>query len=634
MTDELSHLIGLLRGQGIAIGVDDVTRIAAVLHHMRDWSRERRMRALKTLLAKSSDERKRFDHVAAVLLAPAAEAASLAPPLGTAEPPEPPEPHVVHVDRRRRWLLVAGGAVLVAALALYAIRRTPEPVQPIDAAAGTANPPSGASEVAPTVPSPPVATPPPIPESSSLPATLRGVAMGFGVASLLFAVWSLLAWRSDRRRHAAIEGLVRSSGRRTAGVHADCASLHPIDRRTVSSLAHMLVAPAPTELETALDPGATVEQTARNAGRLTLCYERDRHQPPLILVEDVSRSMERWPAHAEQIARAIEAQGQPVERRFMAGDPMQICDRRSLDGPSERIDDLTAHGRVVIVSDAAHFDQEPARMACRARALDGTIWLQPRPGELWRSGARWVNDRAFARTLGTVPGSLTSPTRVAPVWHPPRPRADADETADAWRSALGDDAYLALAATALLDLAVSWTTTLVWALISDGVIAPPWQQFERVWDLPEMTLLSGGRISLAPELRDRLIAAARGERPELLHRVAHWIDARLAAANEAAGDGSLGATVGDVYRDRIARAAGLDDSGSRVQRLVHRGLSSVVAAHLGDDERELCRVRDPHATLLAHLRRPLLVLALLSAIGSSVASMVAQAQHEVVPTHR
>lgn len=623
MTDELSHLVGVLRGQGIAIGVDDATRITAVLHHTRDWSRERRVHALKTLLAKSSDERKRFDHVAALLFAPAAEPASAEPPSGTAEPAEPPRTHA-RVEPRRRWLVAAGGAVLVGVLTLYAVGRTPEPVRPVDATTSDAKRPPGSGGGPATTLPPAVGTQHTVPEP--LPATLRGVAVGFGLASLLLAAWSLLAWRSDRRRRAAIDGLVRSSGRRTAGMHADCASLHPIDHRTISSLAHMLVAPAASELETALDPGATVEDTARNAGRLTLCHERERQQPPLILVEDVSRSMERWPAHAEQLARAIEAQGQPVERRFMAGDPMQICDRRSLDGRTERIDDLTAHGRVVIVSDGAHFDDEPARMACRARALDGTIWLQPRPGELWRSGARWVHGRAFARTLGTVPGSLTSPTSVAPAWHPPRPRADADETADGWRSALGDDAYLAFSATALLDLATSWTTTLVWALISDGVIAPPWQEFERVWDLPEMTLLSGGRISLAPELRDRLLSDVRGERPELLHRVAHWIDARLAAANEAAGDGSLGATVGDVYRDRIARAAGLDDSGRRVQRLVQRGLSSVVAAHLGEDERALWQVRDPHASLLARLRAPLLVLAILGTAGFGVASAMVAAR--------
>jgi hypothetical protein len=409
----------------------------------------------------------------------------------------------------------------------------------------------------------------------------------------------------------------------------DPSAIHPIDRGTIATLAHMLAAPEAIDRETMLDPGETIEQTARNAGRLTLCFARESEQPRLILLEDVSRSMERWPTHATQLARALEAQGQPVERRYTAGDPLQISERRSVDGCAARFEEATAGARVVIVSEGAYFDPEAARTVRHARALDDAIWLQPRPAELWRAGARWLNTCAFIRTLGAVPSSLALPAAMPAEWRPPRPQVDVDETADAWRSALGDDAYLAFAATALLDLAASWSAALVWALISDGIIAPPWRQFERIWDLPELAVLPGGRIRLAPELCDRLLADVRGERPELVQRVAAWIDARLAAAIEAAGEGSLGAAVGEVYRDRVARAAGLDGAGGRVWQLAQRGLSSVIAAQVSGDERAAWQVRDPQAAWPARLRGPLLGLALLGTAGFAIASAVAPAQHGI-----
>ena len=176
---------------------------------------------------------------------------------------------------------------------------------------------------------------------------------------------------------------------------------------------------------------------------------------------------------------------------------------------------------------------------------------------------------------------------------------------------------------------MSWSALHVWALISDGVIAPPWREFERIWELPDLKISSSGRISLALELRDRLLADVHGERPELLHRVGRWIDERLQAAITSAGDSSLGATVGEVYRDRVAHAAGIDRSGSRIRRLAQSGLVSSVAAQIGSDERKLWRIRDPRTTLMTRLRGPLLALTLMSAAGFSAASMVAPARHEV-----
>jgi cytochrome c553 len=633
-TAELSHLIGVLRGQRLAIGVDDVTRIATVLHHTRGWPRERRVRALKTLLGRSAAERERFDHIAPLLLAPGSGIGATPPPAAHGEPgaQEPPGPLAPSIAPRPRWPVVAGGAAFLAALALalYAAWPPGGPRASIDAGSGSAPPAHDAGIDGPV--GPPAAGETRrvvVPEPSSLPGTLRGAAEAAGVASLLLIAWSVLALRPRRRRDAAIDRLARSSGRRVVGLTADRATVHPIDRRTIATLAHMLAAPAPSERETALDPGETVEETARNAGRLTLCFARVHEQPALLLLEDVSRSMERWPAHATQLVRALEAQGQAVERRFIAGDPLQIFARRSLDGRAVRFEDAAAGARVAIVSDGAYFDHAAARTARHARALDGALWLQPRPAELWRSGARWLNGHAFARTLGTVPSSLVVPIAATPPWRPPRPRTDVDEIADAWRSALTEDAYFAFAATALLDLAASCNATLVWTLISDGVIAPPWRQFERLWDLPELAVLPGGRISLAPELRDRLLADARSERPELLHRVASWIDSRLAAAVEAAGDSSLGAAVGEVYRDRVARASGLDGSGARVRRLEQQGLSSLVAARVDRDERRTWRIRDPHTAVTARLRGPLLGLALITMVGAGVASAVVPAQHDV-----
>jgi len=658
-TNELSDLIGVLRGQGLAVGVDDVARIGAVLHHTRAWTRERRLRALKTLLGRSPLDRQRFDHIAPLLFpapAPAYEVVAAAPDATDAA--------AAPSTRRPRWPLLAVSFVLIAvsALSLNALRRAAKRKVSIDVTLDHARMPpdagdvssgqqpvdpgfqqiaSGSGEPPPAADFPAIVAdrgqPPPdlgfrqIPTSvpSSLPRTLRVLAEGCWIASLLLTAWSVVALRAQRRRDVAIDRLARSTGRRMVQVAVDRSNLHPIDRQTIANLAHMLAAPVVVESPATLDPHATVEQTVRNAGRLALCFGHEREQPALILLEDVSRSMERWPAHAAQFARALEAQGQPVERRFIVGDPLHIGEQRLLAERMMRLEEVSSNARVVVVSDAAYFDRELTRTPRHARALAGTILLSPRPGELWRSGARWVNTRALARTLGMVPNSFTLSSDVPPGWHPPWPRTDAHETADAWRSVLAVDAYFAFAATALLDLAMSWSAINIWMLISDGVITPPWREFERIWDLPDLTVSPGGRLSLAPELRDRLLADARGERPELLHRVGRWIDARLEAAIKSAGESSLGAMVGEVYRDRVARAAGIDGSGSRIRRLARSGLVSVVAAHISSDERKLWRIRDPRTALTTRLRGPLLGLTLMGAVSFSAASVVAPARHEV-----
>ncbi|HEX3480905.1 MAG TPA: hypothetical protein VHT91_38075 [Kofleriaceae bacterium] len=633
--DELSRLIAALRGQSLAIGIDDVPRIAAVLHHTRGWARERRVRALRTLVGRSAAEREQFDHVAPLLLEPRSTAVVQDP-----RPARPDEAASIATAEPRRggsgaarpsWPLVASGVMFAAAIALLVHAVWPDRrAAPIDAGGGSA-------PTAPDAGSAPSAHPAPadetrqalVGEPSPLPAAFRGIAEVSGVASLVLIGWSLLTLRSRRRRAAAIDRLARSPGRRTVRLTADPAALQPLDRGTIAALAHLLAVPEVVDRETTLDPDETIEQTVRNAGRLTLCFAHEHEQPRLVLVEDVSRSMERWPAHATQLARALEAQGQPVERRYIAGDPLELAERRSVDGRAARLEEVAADARVVFVSDAAHFDREPAHTPRHARALERTIWLSPRPAELWRGGARWLAGCAVARPIGAAPSSLALPAALPAEWRPPRPYADPGETADAWRSALGDDAYLALAVTALLDLVASWNAALVWALISEGVLAPPWQRFERIWDLPELAILPGGRIRLAPELRDRLLADVRRERPELVQRVAAWIDTRLAAGIGAAGADSLGAAIGEVYRDRVARAAGIAGAGARVRQLAQRGLAPVIAAQVSGDEREAWGVRDPVAGWRARLRAPLLGLALLGTIVAGIASAVVPAQRDV-----
>jgi outer membrane protein OmpA-like peptidoglycan-associated protein/uncharacterized protein with von Willebrand factor type A (vWA) domain len=658
-TEELTELIVVLRGQGVAVGVDDVARLASVLHHTRAWPRERRLRALKTLLGRSPAERQRFDHIAPLLFS--AGASTDAAVVGAPDAAEAPADPAV---RRPRWRLLAIAVVVIAApiVSLSTARLIATHKVAIDAtnsSARTAPDPgnlgSGQQQADPDSQQVPGGGDQqqsdagaqqisvdgdqhrPDPgfrqithlEPSSLPKTLRSLAEGCWIASLLLATWSIAAWRAQRRRDAAIDRLVRSTGRRMVRVDVERPSLQPIDRQTITDLAHMLAAPVVMEPWVTLDPDQTVEQTVRNAGLLTLCFGREREQPTLILLEDVSQSMQRWPAHAAQLARALEAQGQPVDRRFISGDPLHTSEDQSLDARSTRLEDLRSDARIVVVSDAAYFDRGAARTVDHARALAGAVWLSPRPRELWQAGARWVNTRTLAWTLGAIPSSLASPTDLPPPWHPPQPRADVHETADAWRAALGADAYLALAATALLDLAISWSAIHVWALISDGVIVPSLREFERIWDLPELMVSQGGRISVASDLRDRLLADARSERPEMLQRVGCWIDARLNAAIKSAGDSSLGAAVGEVYRDRVARAAGIDGSGERIQQLVQSGLVSVVAAHTSESERKLWRVRDPRTAVMTRLRGPLLSLALTGATGFTMVSELAPPRHEV-----
>jgi hypothetical protein len=159
-------------------------------------------------------------------------------------------------------------------------------------------------------------------------------------------------------------------------------------------------------------------------------------------------------------------------------------------------------------------------------------------------------------------------------------RRDPDEVARVWRVALGDEAWDAFAAATLLDAAGALDAAHIWALVSDEIVSAPWERLDRIWDLPGLSLLPGGRLSLPEGVGERMAAELRRRRPELARAAGSWLAARVQTTIEAAGAGSLAAQVGQVYLDRIARAAELGDPpGARVARLVSSGLGGLALSN-------------------------------------------------------
>ncbi len=574
----VADLLALLRGAGLAVGVDDAARVATVFRFAAGWPYATRLQALQAILARGPEERETLVRLGPLLfpdVAPA-DASGRGGRADTAPPREPPPPP--------RWPWVVAGAAVLAALAIIYVAWPSSGQGPVFDAG-----------IAPTADAgtPNVAVDEPRWVQAPAPADRTGTILIVGIVATLaggFAALGrhLVRARRHRRGRARVARLGAAPGRRVLTLRPPAGrDLEPIQPAAlVHSAAFRLSGPTALVNSPVLDARLTVESTARAAGRIVLRVQRWREHRLTLFLEDTSASMARWPAHAGQVARALELQGQGLLHRFVAGDPRRVFASRHAARwrPLEHVLVQSGAGTVVVVSDLAWLD-DPARREDRGllAELARAIWIHPRPADLWGSGARWLAERACVVPAGSEPElrhlgtGLEVRTRLPGRWHPPTVwRGDADEIARVWRIALGDEAWDALAAAAILDVAGALDAAHLWALVSDEIVSAPWERLDRVWDLPGVTVAPGGRLSLPDGVAERMTAELRGRRPELARAAGRWISTRVQASIDAAGADSLAATAGEIQLDRIARAAGLEDPpGGRVARLVSDGLGAL-----------------------------------------------------------
>ncbi|MCP5111676.1 MAG: hypothetical protein GY953_12655, partial [bacterium] len=338
---ELAALLYGLRHRGLAVGVDDAARIERLFRHAGDWSHQRRVRALKLLLARSDEERGALDQLAPFLFFNAEKrtdgASAKTPdvhpqtPSPTQATPDPVgrsrhtevEPHetpaVSRETRRRWWLAAALATVLIVVGILRVGSQLPVPELP----PVIPSPPPPQQAAVPPLVSPPSAspkdqeikirTPPPPPR---WPFVLL-----LGVSALVVWVISSRSIRA-RQQEVNIRAVAKSKGARSYRLELpEARTGNPQNAHAVREAAFHLSAPMADAPAAWLDVHRTVETTVRNAGRLTLRWATWREHRPLLFIEDVSSSMACWPGFGQQIAAGILRQGGDVERYFMNGTP-------------------------------------------------------------------------------------------------------------------------------------------------------------------------------------------------------------------------------------------------------------------------------------------------------------------------
>ncbi len=541
----------------MAVGTDDAARVVAAFRHSAAWDADKRLRVLKALLARTDDERELIDELAQFLFVGAerridsptwSKRAGRPPATGPVET-RVGQRGVVEAGEPRTawWKAVAGGALLVAAvggLLFWLLPSGPgggtgtgDAGVVADASRERDAGPRDAGNVPPPSPSPSKAAceqePP-----AQWPAWPFGLAAVLGLAPFGVVLWR---WLRARRRRRRVLQIGASTGERAYRFDVPASALlDPLDPASLREAAFHLAAPSFEAQAPWLDAARTVEETAERAGRLALRYGTWREHRRILVVEDVSPAMARWPDHARQVLAALQRQGADVSHWYADGTLAEVYPTARLEEPAELhqviagLDDPAVV--VVVVSDASALDSRDARTRARAEwlgSLTRATWLHPRPQEFWGDGARWLSELLRVVPLGTDElVRLTTPRReygpLPPRWRPPRPGSrDSEVRMRTWRAALGDGALDWLGAGALLADAGVLTVRLWWALLVEGVVTAPWERVERAWELPGLAVSPDGTVMMSRSLREPLLDRMRRRRGELLDAVADWAVARV-----------------------------------------------------------------------------------------------------------
>ncbi|MSP59417.1 MAG: tetratricopeptide repeat protein [Myxococcales bacterium] len=629
----LADLLVGLRLRGMTVGPDDAARVVAVFRHAAGWSHARRVRALKALLGRNDDERRLIDQLSPFLFVEAhrreegqaddgggaamgeAEGA-LASRAGTrttgAQVGDRSDGS--SGSRRAPWSLIVLGCALAVAVAVLALeipwsRPWPPasgdggvvdlaPLEDLFRPADDGGLPDLLDGGAPAI-AEGGSGPPPLPVcQTALPLPpRRWPFLLFGGTGVLPVIALALRRRRFARQQRNIDALARSEGPRTWRLEIPAEQApDPLDATAVREAAFQLTAPSADVVAPWLDPTGTVQATARRAGQLVLRFASQREHRPLLFVEDVGVSMARWPDHGRQIVEAIRRQGGEVIHCFFDGAPALTARQRDLAGRLSLEQLLADEGApvVVLLGDAAGLERSAVDSATWTAALGNALWLHPRPAELWGPGAR-----AVAACLQVVPVSEEGLRRLGTPrpdglgdlprrWTAPRPAgSDPLSCLEAWRGAVGDDAFFWLAAGAVLDRIGGLTARAWWALRSNGIAPAPWHLVERVWELRGLRVASDGTVALPGNLREALIEALGRERPDLRAQVVAWAKSLIAV--------DLGRLPADSPA-RVAARAGqarlaLVDPAQRgearrlAQALANDGYGNLLAGAASDEER-------------------------------------------------
>ena len=328
---ELAYLLTGLRQRGLVVGPDDARKVVAVFAHAADWSQPRRLRALKSLLARSDEERRVIDELAPFLFVQAEKREAARPqessqamrpaPMGSLETRAGQRTDILprrgagtEEQRRaasgsrrklrpqKKTVLRWGASVLtMLVLAAVVILLGPKTEAPI------ALPPIQG------VVKPPLESLPPVMPTTSLECKLKDPPSLPIWPFILLLVVSLtpggVYWyvRSRAiRQENNIKDTTASTGSRTFRLDLPPErDADPLPPDAVREATFHLSAPSATVTAPWLDPVETIEATARSAGHLSLRYAQWKEHRPVLFIEDVAPTMARWPNFGRQIAAGI-----------------------------------------------------------------------------------------------------------------------------------------------------------------------------------------------------------------------------------------------------------------------------------------------------------------------------------------
>lgn len=577
---DLAALLHGLRYRGLAVGPDDARKVATVFRHAQDWSHQRRVRVLKSLLARNEEERRLLDQLAPFLFVEAQirvedsspsvaipshqeegepvqprfsslnNSVNKTPPLPVPLPPGERGAESVRLEeyaknrQRRVNLLQVGGMItMLLFVALMVWRFYPSP-PPVDTPPATFLPP------APDIQQDTLRGPKMIPDTYEPPLPPRWpfwLILGFACVPVVVVVPRSIRFR---RQSLNLKTLAASTGPRTYRFDLRPEEVDPLlDANLVRDAAFHLSAASAEAPAPWLNVRQTVEHTVRNAGRLTLCFDSWLEHRPVLFIEDCAPSMVRWPDVGRHIADALARQGGTVAHYYMDRTLERLfADRESqADVPLEQV--LTGLGdpTVVLLSDAATVDPYGSvTQHAWVGALSHAVWLHPQAADLWGPGSRWLAERVRMTPLSDEGllrvGSLraSAETALPRRWRPPQlvrqkrlvgQKKDqyAESRVAVLRVALGEDAFWWLAAGAVLDHVGALTTRTWWGLRSDKFLPmrPSRESCNRVWELPDMQVGADGTVRLATDLREALVERLKQEHPQIVSRVATWAETRV-----------------------------------------------------------------------------------------------------------
>ncbi len=502
---ELDHFLDLLDREGYRIGVRERMLAAALFaQHAAEGrlplEQAARLALLQPLLCTNADEQRKFESIIArfAVATPSAKREGV-----------PEEWRGAAKRRLPDWLFapwlwwVAGGALLVLAIALttsYLTRQEAKPdqpaAQPKPPAPGTAGTDTEVTDEGLTAPIYVPSAPFPIPKATVAPGVTIArytLATIGGLSALALAAWAL----NRLRRRLYLQGL-RTDQELDERVLYDPnprAGAPPLTLvRAVSRLLRQRVAGSGTELDVA----ATLRASLKTGGGFAPRFRSRRRTPEYIaLIERLGSNDQQAHYHHDLVA-ALQAQDVPIEIYYFERSPALGCWRVGKNGQTLEAKRSDFHAlaarwegeRLLVFSDARaaaeHLTGKPAPWLEALHALNAKAWFTPHPLASWGSPEHLLDEQGFLvlpaqpEALDTLAKWLASDRAelaLNPAWpalYPPLLRADplgwamrqvapAQEEIEALqfelRNYLGPERFQWLCACALFP-SLSWPLTL------------------------------------------------------------------------------------------------------------------------------------------------------------------------------